>query len=230
MAVAIWTPDDEYNREELEDLKLAIGLLTGAWTQQGANPAKKKADRHPGKRYFEGELEEKARQAIGRLLRNSKPLDSIVRYQLAELFDGLPPHQSFDAAPVARKIIFENRRAGRLVEVALRDLHLVSDYWTFRSAGMVHQDALDEVCKKYGVSTTAVKDARRRNPLGTVKWFNATKGYGFIKPDRGGADVFVHISAVEKAGYAGLGEGAKISYELVTTRGGKTAAENLRIG
>jgi cold shock protein len=66
--------------------------------------------------------------------------------------------------------------------------------------------------------------------MGTVKWFNVTKGYGFIKPDGGGPDVFVHVSAVERAGYTGLAEGAKISYELVTTRTGKTAAENLRIG
>ena len=66
--------------------------------------------------------------------------------------------------------------------------------------------------------------------MGTVKWFNATKGYGFIKPDGGGADVFVHISAVEKAGYTGLAEGTKLSYELVTGRGGKVSAENLRIG
>jgi CspA family cold shock protein len=66
--------------------------------------------------------------------------------------------------------------------------------------------------------------------MGTVKWFNDTKGYGFIKPDGGGPDVFVHISAVEKAGYTGLADGAKISYELVTTLAGKTAAENLRIG
>jgi len=64
---------------------------------------------------------------------------------------------------------------------------------------------------------------------GTVKWFNATKGYGFIQPDGGGKDVFVHISAVEKAGYSGLAEGAKVSYEVVANRG-KESAENLRLG
>ena len=57
---------------------------------------------------------------------------------------------------------------------------------------------------------------------GTVKWFNSIKGYGFIKPDGGGKDVFVHISAVEKAGHTGLAEGAKINYELLTTRSGRT--------
>jgi CspA family cold shock protein len=65
--------------------------------------------------------------------------------------------------------------------------------------------------------------------MGTVKWFNPTKGYGFIKPDEGGPDIFVHISAVEKAGYSGLAEGAKISYEMVTGRSGRVSAENLRI-
>ena len=65
--------------------------------------------------------------------------------------------------------------------------------------------------------------------MGTVKWFNATKGYGFIKPDGDGPDVFVHISAVEKAGFTGLTDGTEISYELVTGRGGKSSAENLRI-
>lgn len=61
---------------------------------------------------------------------------------------------------------------------------------------------------------------------GTVKWFNPTKGYGFIVPDDGGKDVFVHISAVEKAGLRTLNEGQKISYEL-TEEKGKTFASNL---
>jgi cold shock protein len=64
---------------------------------------------------------------------------------------------------------------------------------------------------------------------GIVKWFNATKGYGFIQPDKGGKDVFVHISAVEKAGLSGLNEGTKVSYEEMSNRG-KTSAENLRVG
>ena len=55
--------------------------------------------------------------------------------------------------------------------------------------------------------------------IGTVKWFNPMKGYGFIQPDKGGKDVFVHISAVEKAGFTGLAEGAKISFEFVSDRG-----------
>jgi CspA family cold shock protein len=63
---------------------------------------------------------------------------------------------------------------------------------------------------------------------GTVKWFNATKGFGFIQPDDGGADAFVHISAVEKAGLPPLTEGQKIQFDLVPDRRGKLAAENLR--
>jgi CspA family cold shock protein len=62
---------------------------------------------------------------------------------------------------------------------------------------------------------------------GTVKWFNTTKGYGFIQPEDGGADVFVHISAVEKAGLRGLNEGQRVSFELQNERG-KTAAVNLK--
>lgn len=63
--------------------------------------------------------------------------------------------------------------------------------------------------------------------IGTVKWFNATKGFGFITPDDGGADAFVHISAVERAGMSDLAEGQKIEYELQPGRDGKSAAENL---
>ena len=64
---------------------------------------------------------------------------------------------------------------------------------------------------------------------GTVKWFNATKDFGFIQPDSGGKEVFVHISAVEKAGLSSLNEGAKVSYEEKKNRG-KTSGENLRVG
>lgn len=64
---------------------------------------------------------------------------------------------------------------------------------------------------------------------GTVKWFNAEKGYGFIQPDEGGKDVFVHVSAVEQAGLRNLQEGQKIDYEVVPDRRtGKSAAANLR--
>ncbi len=64
---------------------------------------------------------------------------------------------------------------------------------------------------------------------GTVKWFNTTKGFGFIQPDQGGADAFVHISAVERAGLRQLNEGQKIGYDLVADRrSGKMAADNLR--
>ena len=63
---------------------------------------------------------------------------------------------------------------------------------------------------------------------GTVKWFNGQKGYGFIQPEEGGADVFVHISAGERAGMQSLREGQKVSYEMERGRNGKVAAVNLR--
>jgi CspA family cold shock protein len=65
---------------------------------------------------------------------------------------------------------------------------------------------------------------------GTVKWFNEQKGYGFIQPDQGGKDVFVHISAVERSGLTGLAEGMKVSYEVqADRRTGKESAANLKI-
>jgi len=69
---------------------------------------------------------------------------------------------------------------------------------------------------------------RQTMQKGTVKWFNPTKGYGFIQPSSGDKDVFVHISAVERAGLSTLNEGQTVEYELVTNRG-KTSAENLKV-
>jgi len=94
----------------------------------------------------------------------------------------------------------------------------------------------------FTTASSALFDPHFSNPLqqlffsgecnaatGTVKWFNATKGFGFIQPDKGGKDVFVHISALELAGLSSLNEGAKVSYEEMENRG-KTSAENLRVG
>ena len=64
---------------------------------------------------------------------------------------------------------------------------------------------------------------------GTVKWFNAAKGFGFIQPETGGADAFVHISAVERAGLDNLNEGDRVEYELVRGQNGKSSAENLKL-
>ena len=64
---------------------------------------------------------------------------------------------------------------------------------------------------------------------GTVKWFNPTKGFGFIEPEDGGKDAFVHISALERAGLRGLNEGQKVSYEIQPGRDGKSSAENLSL-
>ncbi|PJG55465.1 cold-shock protein [Bradyrhizobium forestalis] len=67
--------------------------------------------------------------------------------------------------------------------------------------------------------------------MGTVKWFNTQKGYGFIQPDDGQKDVFVHISAVERAGLSPLNEGQKVSFDIVADRrSGKSSADNLRVG
>lgn len=66
-------------------------------------------------------------------------------------------------------------------------------------------------------------------PTGTVKWFNTTKGFGFIAPDDGGKDVFVHISAVERAGLTGLADNQKISFEMIEGRDGRQSAGDLQL-
>ena len=99
-----------------------------------------------------------------------------------------------------------------------RGLFRAGLYWPFISPDFCHH--LMAFKNPRGETTVAV---------GTVKWFNATKGYGFIQPDTGGKDVFVHISAVERAGLSSLNEGAKVSYEVTANRG-KESAENLRVG
>ena len=66
-------------------------------------------------------------------------------------------------------------------------------------------------------------------PTGTVKWFNTTKGYGFIAPDEGGKDVFVHITAVERSGLTGLADNQKVSFEVEPARDGKVAATKLQV-
>ena len=67
-------------------------------------------------------------------------------------------------------------------------------------------------------------------PSGTVKWFNGQKGYGFIQPQQGGKDVFVHISAVERGGLTGLNEGQKITFDVERGQQGKSSAVNLQVG
>ncbi|HEX4572444.1 MAG TPA: cold-shock protein [Dongiaceae bacterium] len=67
-------------------------------------------------------------------------------------------------------------------------------------------------------------------PTGTVKWFNPTKGFGFIQPETGGKDIFVHISAVQRAGMQTLKEGQKVTYEIQTQKDGRQSAENLAVG
>lgn len=65
-------------------------------------------------------------------------------------------------------------------------------------------------------------------PLGTVKWFNPTKGFGFIQPDSGGKDVFVHISAVQRAGMETLDEGQRLEFQVVPGRDGRTSADDIK--
>ena len=79
-----------------------------------------------------------------------------------------------------------------------------------------------------GVLKTTTTTKELTMPTGTVKWFNTTKGYGFIAPDEGGKDVFVHISAVERAGMTGLADDQKVTFELIEGRDGRQMAGELK--
>jgi cold shock protein len=103
---------------------------------------------------------------------------------------------------------------------------IVSD---FPQSGLWHGARCSHAaCDRRSVSFLACGLRRQTMQKGTVKWFNPTKGYGFIKPSSGDKDVFVHISAVERAGLRTLNEGQEVEYELVTNRG-RTSAENLKV-
>ena len=78
-------------------------------------------------------------------------------------------------------------------------------------------------------SGSATKGRHGNMPTGTVKWFNTTKGFGFIAPETGGSDVFVHISAVERSGLTGLADNQKVSYELQDGRDGRQMAGDLKV-
>jgi len=91
-----------------------------------------------------------------------------------------------------------------------------------------HDDLAIVDAKAQSSASAPTKIRRCRMASGNVKWFNPTKGYGFIQPSEGGKDVFVHISAVERAGLSTLNEGQRVEYELVSNRG-KTSAENLKV-
>ncbi len=87
---------------------------------------------------------------------------------------------------------------------------------------------------QYGRNKQRTPGTYRETPeasirIGVVKWFNTTKGFGFIVPTDGSADVFVHVSAVQRSGLNSLAEGQKVQFELVRGRNGKSAAENLRV-
>jgi CspA family cold shock protein len=119
-------------------------------------------------------------------------------------------------------------------------IYRATGFWPFRPLRVAGRDRFGSSTKTRVVARRAAKAShvesrcltRLRRPTmqkGTVKWFNPTKGYGFIRPSTGDKDVFVHISAVERAGLGNLNEGQTVEYELVTGRNGKSSAENLKV-
>jgi CspA family cold shock protein len=148
-------------------------------------------------------------------------------------------------APAPRRQVRRRDRSSRpsaRLDFAAQRRHLADvDYWPFGWAASPQGRALQTLIQKVeGTKLWCVCSVPRRTSLhlhqrnvsmssGTVKWFNSQKGYGFIQPDDGSKDVFVHISAVERAGLSTLNEGQKVSFDLVADRrSGKSSADNLR--
>lgn len=103
------------------------------------------------------------------------------------------------------------------------DCYLLDDPLAPRAATPLEDLAAPEAAR-----CGKTNERKQHMPTGTVKWFNTTKGFGFIAPDGGGSDVFVHISAVERAGLTGLADNQKIGYELIEGRDGRQSAGELR--
>jgi CspA family cold shock protein len=110
-----------------------------------------------------------------------------------------------------------------------RILGIIAPVTTEFLTGSRNEALEDLVARPRGNGAAGGSERRSGMPTGTVKWFNSTKGYGFIAPDDGGKDVFVHISAVERAGLKGLNDNQKIGYELQSGRDGKQSAGDLRL-
>ena len=137
---------------------------------------------------------------------HGKPVSNAL---LAEIFNGR----------LDQLIIFERFKLPLCEAVSIKDKTNGGHVMTVRVASIAGRS------KK---TTNLEFQEEQKMPTGTVKWFNTQKGFGFIQPDDGGKDAFVHISAVERAGASSLNEGQKVSYDLVTDRG-KTSAGNLKL-
>jgi cold shock protein len=131
---------------------------------------------------------------------------------------------------ICRLVFAGNRILALQPVLSLDDTLATRSFRTFPKSGLWREATARNRRAVSALRLHRIWDRLRRQTMqkGTVKWFNPTKGYGFIKPAGGDNDVFVHISAVERAGLRTLNEGQEVEYELVTNRG-RSSAENLKV-